>query len=107
MTGVSQQAGRSRGDRPELLFGDAAVECGLDGGPSVSDGCWEVVRVSEQAFDELLCMETRSSSSLMDEWDQVYAGVSVELFLFLTFSHVAWAGAMRPACQCNMSVRAS
>ena len=52
-----------------------------------------VVRVAEQVFDELLSMETRSSSSLKDEWDQVYAGLSVELFLFLTFSHVAWAGA--------------
>ena len=89
VTVVRQKPGRLRGDRPELLFGDATVECGLDGGP----GCWRVVRVAEQVFDKLLCVVSRLSSSLEDEWDQVGAGVSVELFLFLTFSHVAWAGA--------------
>ena len=38
-------------------------------------------------------MVTRLSGGLQDKWDQVYARVSVELFLFLTFRHVAWAGA--------------
>ena len=75
-TGLSQWAERSRGDRPELLLGDATVESGLDGGPSVSDGCLGVVRVDEQVFDELLCMVARSSSGLKDEWGQVDAYLS-------------------------------
>ena len=45
--GVRQLPERSRRDRPELLFGDATVECGLDGGPGLSYGCWRVVRVTE------------------------------------------------------------
>ena len=39
-----------------------------------------VVRLAEKVFNELLCMVTRPSSSLEDEWDQVDAGLSVELY---------------------------
>ena len=46
-TGMRQWAGRSCGDRLELLLGDATVECGLDGRPRVSDGCLRVVRVAK------------------------------------------------------------
>ena len=80
----------SRGDCPKLLFGDAAVECGLDGGPGVSDCCRWVVHVSEQEFNELLSMKTTSSGGLKDEWDQVDAGISGEFFLFLTFGCGRW-----------------
>ena len=44
-------------------------------------------------FDELSGVLTRSPCGLEDEWDKVDAGVSVELFLFLAFGHVAWASA--------------
>ena len=64
----------SRGDGSQVVFGDAVVESGLDGGPGVLDGCWWVVRVTEQVFDELLCVVAKSSSGLEDEWDQVDAG---------------------------------
>ena len=112
---VRQEAWWSRGDGSQLVFGDTVVESGLDGGPGVLDGCWWVVRVTEQVFDELLCVVAKSSSGLEDEWGQVDAGVPVELFLLFTFSHVAWAGAgcgyessiggercdNRPPCQCS------
>ena len=49
---VRQEAWWSRGDGSQLVFGDAVVESGLDGGPGVLDGCWWVVRVTEQVFDE-------------------------------------------------------
>ena len=71
VTWVRQYAWWSRGDRPELLFGDAAVECGLDGGPGVPDGCWRVVRVVVKVFDEFLGVVARASSGLKDEWGQV------------------------------------
>ena len=65
----------------------------LDGGPSGPDGCWWVVRIAVQEFDEHLCVVAKSSGGLEDEWDQVDAGVPVELFLLFAFGHVAWAGA--------------
>ena len=80
VTEVRQRAVWSRGDCPELLFGDAAMECGLDGGPGVSDGSRGVVRVVVEVFNEFLGVKTRSSSGLQDERDQVDAGVSVDFF---------------------------
>ena len=73
------------------------MECGLDGGPGISDCSWGVVRVGEQEFNELLSMKTRSSGGLKDEWDQVDAGISVEFFLFLTFGRVVIRSAMHLA----------
>ena len=81
----------SREDRSELLFGYAVVQGGLDGCPGVPDGCRWVVRVAVEEFDELPCVISRSSCGLEDERDQVDAGVSVELFLFLAFGHAARA----------------
>ena len=65
------------------------MENRLDGGPGVLDGCWWVVCVTEQVFDELLCVIAMLSNGLENEWDQVDAGEPVELFLLFTFSHVA------------------
>ena len=67
------------------------MQCGLDGRPSIPDGCWWVVRVTVEVFDELSGVVSRPSCGLKDEWDQVDAGVSVELFPFLSFGHVARA----------------
>ena len=39
----------------ELLF----VQGGLDGGRGIPDGCWWVVRVAAEVFDELLCVLAR------------------------------------------------
>ena len=69
------------------------MQCGLDSGPSVTDGCWWVVRVVVEVFDELSGVVTRSPCGPEDQWGQVDAGVSVELSLFLAFGHVAWASA--------------
>ena len=43
-TGARQEAVWSRGDCPKLLFGDAAMDCGLDGGPGsrIAVGGWSV-----------------------------------------------------------------
>ena len=71
------------------------MECGLDGGPGVSDCSWGVVRVGEQEFNELLSMKTKSSGGLKDEWDQVDAGISVEFFPFLTFGHATLSMALQ------------
>ena len=38
-----------------------------------------------KVFDELSGVVSRPSCGFKDEWDQVDAGVSVEIFLFLTF----------------------
>ena len=59
---VRQEAWWSRGDGSQLVFGDAVVESGLDGGPGVLDGCWFVVHVTEQVFDEPQCVVAKSSS---------------------------------------------
>ena len=72
----------SRGDDSELLFGDATVECGVDSVPGVLGGCWRVVRVAVECFDEFLCAVAKSSCGFEDEWGQVDARVPVELFLF-------------------------
>ena len=93
MAWVRQKSWRSRSDRPELLFGNAVVQCGLDSGPCVTNGCWWVVRVVVEVFDELSGVVSRPSCGFKDEWDEVDAGVSVELFVLLTFGHVAWASA--------------
>ena len=85
---VSGRHQGSRGDGSQLLFGDAAVERSLDGGPGVSDVCWWVVSVAEKVFDELLCMVAGSSSGFKYEWNQVDAGIPFELFLLFTFGHV-------------------
>ena len=90
---VRQQSWQSRGDRPELLFRDAVVQGGLNGRPRIPDGCWWVVRVVVEVFDELSGVVSRSPCGLEDEWDQVDAGVSVELFLLFAFGHVVWASA--------------
>ena len=82
MAWVRQKAWWLRSDRPELLFGNAVVQCGLDGGPSVTDGCWWVVRVVVKVFDELSGVVSRPPCGFKDEWDQIDVGVSVELFLF-------------------------
>ena len=98
-TEVRQKAVWSRGDCPKLLFGDAAMECGLDGGPGVSDCSWGVVRVGEQEFNELLSVKTRSSGGLKDERDQVDAGISVEFFFssrLAMWPGRALAAVMRP-----------
>ena len=65
------------------------MQCGLNGRPGVPDGCWWVVRVVVEVFDELSGVVSRPSCGFKDEWDQVDAGVSFELFLFLAFGHVA------------------
>ena len=91
---MRQWSWRSREDCSELLFGYAVVQGGgLDGCPGVPDGCRWVVRVIVEEFDELPCVMSRSSCGLEDEWDQVDAGVSVELFLFFSFGHVTRARA--------------
>ena len=46
-----------------------------------------MVRVTVELFDELLGVVTRPSSGFEDEWDQIDAGVSFELFLFFAFGH--------------------
>ena len=61
---VRQESRRSRGDRPELLFRDAFVQCGLNGCPSVADGCRWVVRVVVDVFDELSGVVSRSPCGL-------------------------------------------
>ena len=81
MAWVSQEAWRSRGDRPELLFGDAFVERGLNGRLGVPDGCWWAVRIAVEVLDELLCVVDRPSGRLKDEWGQVYAGYPANFFL--------------------------
>ena len=43
--------------------------------------------VSVELFDELLGVVTRPSCGFEDEWDQIDAGVSFELFLFFAFGH--------------------
>ena len=73
---VCQEAQRSRGDGSELLFRDAAVQCGLDGAPGVAGGHWWVVRVAVGVFDELLCVVAGSSRGLEDEWGLVRGYVS-------------------------------
>ena len=93
MAWVRQKSWRSRGDRPELLFRDAVVQGGLNGRPGVPDGCWWVVRVVVEVFDELSGVVSRSPCGFKDEWGQVDAGVSVEFFLLFAFGHVAWASA--------------
>ena len=65
----------------------------LNGRPGVPDGCWWAVCVVVEVFDELSGVVTRSPCGLEDEWGQVDAGVSVELFLFFAFGHVVWASA--------------
>ena len=67
------------------------MQCGLDGGPGVPDGCWWVVRVVVKMFDEPSGVVSRPSCGFKDEWGQVDAGISVELLLFLTFGHVSRA----------------
>ena len=89
---MRQQSWRSRGDRPELLFRDAVVQGGLNGLPGVPNGCWWLVRVVVELFDELSWYPGLPCGP-EDEWDQVDAGVSVELFLLFAFGHVAWASA--------------
>ena len=69
------------------------MQGGLNGRPGVSNSCRWVVRVVVEEFDELLGVASRPSCGFKDEWDQVDAGVSVELFLFFAFGHVAWASA--------------
>ena len=69
------------------------LQGGLDGRSGVSNSCRWVVRVVVEVFDEFSGVVSLSPCDLEDEWDQVDAGVSVELFLFLTFGHVAWASA--------------
>ena len=59
----------------------------LDGGRGIPGGCWWVVRVAAEVFDELLCVLARSSSGLKDERNQVDAGVPVKLFLLFAFSN--------------------
>ena len=61
---MRQWSWRSREDRPELLFGDAVVQGGLNGCPGVPDGCRWVVRVVVEEFDELPCVISRSSCGL-------------------------------------------
>ena len=80
----------SRGDGSKLLFGDAVVQGGLDGVPSVPDSCRWVVRVVVEVFDDFSGVVARSSSGLEDEWDQVDAVIPVEFVLFFAFGHVAW-----------------
>ena len=66
------------------------MQCGLDSGPGVTDGCWWVVRVVVEVFDELSGVVSRSPCGLEDEWDQIDAGVSVEFSPLFAFGHVAW-----------------
>ena len=77
---VRQKTWQSRSDRSELLFGNAVVQCGLDGGPGVPDGCWWVVRVVVKMFDELSGVVSRPSCGFKDEWDQVDAGYLSNFF---------------------------
>ena len=88
---MRQKSWRSRSERLELLFGNAVVQCGWNGHPGVPDGCRWVVRVAVEVFDELSGVVSQPSCGFKDEWDQVDARVSVELFLFLAFGHVARA----------------
>ena len=72
----------SRGDGSKLL----------NGCPSVTDGCWWVVRVTLKVFDELLSVLAWSARGLEDKGDQVDAMVPVELFLLFPFAiQPGWA----------------
>ena len=57
------------------------MQCGLNGRPGVPDGCRRVVRVVVEVFDELSCVVSWPSCGFEDEWAQVDAEVSVDLFL--------------------------
>ena len=55
----------------ELLFGDGTVEDTLDGGPSVPDGQWRVVGISQEVADVFLGMWARPTCGLKDERNEV------------------------------------
>ena len=64
------------------------MQCGLDGGPNVTDGCWRAVRVTVKGFDEIsgrgnraVLKTSRTNRTGLD------TRVPVELFLFLVLSH--------------------
>ena len=86
---VKHEANKSHGDGWKLLFGDAVLQCGLDSVPCVAGGCWRVIRVAVECFDEFLGVVTRPSCGLKDEWGQVDARVPNELFLFFAFGQEA------------------
>ena len=50
-----------------------------------------MARVAVEVFDELSGVVSRPSCGFKDKWEQIYAGVSFELILFLAFGHVARA----------------
>ena len=66
------------------------LQGGLDGRSGVSNSCRWVVRVVVEVFNQFSGLVSLSPCDLEDEWDQVDAEVSVELFLFFAFGHVAW-----------------
>ena len=84
----------SRGDGSERLFEDVVVQCGLNGCPGVTDGCWWVVRIAVEVSDELLSVVAWSARGFEDEGGQVDARVLDELFPLFSFGHVTWAGAL-------------
>ena len=58
------------------------MQDGLDGRPGVPDGCWWVVRIAAEGFDEFLGVVTRSSSGLKDGCGQLDAGVPFQIYSF-------------------------
>ena len=58
----------------------------------VADGCWCMIRVAEEVFEEFLRVVPWTTSGFQDEREQVDTGPPVELFVLLSFGHEAWAG---------------
>ena len=54
----------SRGDGLKLLFGNAVVQGGLEGSPGVANGCWWVIRVVVEGFDEIMEVEQGCEASV-------------------------------------------
>ena len=57
----------------------------------VADGCWWMIRVAEEVFEEILRVAPWTTSGFQDEGDQVDTGPPVELFVILSFGHEALA----------------
>ena len=69
------------------------MQCGLDSGPSVTDGCWWVVRVVVEVFDELSGVVTRSPCGPEINGARLMRGYLSNFLFSSRLGHVAWASA--------------
>ena len=89
-TGCRHGHCESRNDGCKLLFGDGAVEHTLNGGPSVSDGLWWVVNISQEIASEFPGMWARPTCGLKDERNEVDVWIPVEFVLLRSLGHKSW-----------------